>query len=193
MLSAIELQDRLNQCNWQTECLHIRNFQADDLAVELTHNKDPRIMRYIADIEDDATLEKKVREFMEPWQCDEKTWLGLAVCLRDEQTFIGIVCLRVDSLEYGRVEIGYRLHPDYHGKGYALEAAKKLVDWLFLEAQANKILAYCVTENHPSFGLMEKLGMQKEACLRQHSTLNGRWHDEFIYGLLKTEWQSQSS
>ncbi|TKB47147.1 GNAT family N-acetyltransferase [Thalassotalea mangrovi] len=193
MLSKADIQTSLNHCQWQTARLQIRNFQATDLATELSHNKDPRIMRYIADIEDDAALASKVKDFLKPWQCDDGNWLGLAVCLPGVDEFIGMVCLRFESLEYRRVEIGYRFHPDHQGKGYAKEAVSQLLDWLFNDCQVEKVVAYCVQENQSSFRLMEKLGMQREGCLRQHSTLGGRWHDELVYGLLHQEWHKLQS
>lgn len=192
MLTQSQIQTQLNQCHWQTERLVIRNFIESDLATELAHNKDPRIMQYIADIEDDAALEQKVKDFLKPWQCEDGNWLGLAVCAEDQAEFIGMVCLRFESLEFGRVEIGYRFHPDHHGKGYAFEAVKGLIDWIFNQCQAQKVLAYCVKDNVASYRLMEKLGMQQEGCLRQHSTLGGVWHDELVYGLLAKEWPANS-
>ena len=45
-----------------------------------------------------------------------------------------------------------------------------------------------MAEHQGSYRLMEKLGMQREGQLRQHSTLAGRWHDELVYGLLASEY-----
>ena len=105
---------------------------------------------------------------------------------------MGIICLNIESLKFKRVEIGYRFHNDFHGKGYVFEATKCVVDFLFTQVKIHKLLAYCVAEHHGSYKLMEKLGMQREACLRQHTKLaDKQWHDELIYGLLAQEYKNQ--
>jgi RimJ/RimL family protein N-acetyltransferase len=98
-----------------------------------------------------------------------------------------MVCCNIESLQFKRVEIGYRFDPAFQGKGYAHEAVSCFVDFLFNDVKAHKITAYCVAENTGSYRLMEKIGMQREACLRKHSTLAGKWHDELVYGMFKSE------
>jgi RimJ/RimL family protein N-acetyltransferase len=41
---------------------------------------------------------------------------------------------------------------------------------------------------------MERLGMRREAHFREsHTNLAGQWDDEFVYAILKTEWDSVKS
>ncbi|WP_256137867.1 GNAT family protein [Serratia quinivorans] len=37
--------------------------------------------------------------------------------------------------------------------------------------------------------MVERLGMRKEAHLRQNDRFNGEWGDELIYALLQEEWR----
>ena len=61
----------------------------------------------------------------------------------------------------------WMLHRDYHGKGYAFEAAKLFFDYLFYEKGARRIYAYTEDYNLPSQRLCEKLGMRREGLFME--------------------------
>ena len=49
--------------------------------------------------------------------------------------------------------------------------------------------AVCFADNVPSWHLIERLGMRREAHLVADSLhRSGRWLDSFAYGLLRAEW-----
>lgn len=54
--------------------------------------------------------------------------------------------------------LGYAFHPDMQGRGYAREAAARLVGWLFDEHGASEVRAIAWAPNAASIGLLEKLG-----------------------------------
>lgn len=56
--------------------------------------------------------------------------------------------------------IGYAFHPDMQGKGYAREAAARMVRWLFEERSARELRAIAWTPNTASIMLLEKLGFR---------------------------------
>ncbi|MCI9419265.1 MAG: GNAT family N-acetyltransferase [Eubacterium sp.] len=57
-----------------------------------------------------------------------------------------------------------------HGKGYITEVAKAVIRFLFNDVNFNyrKIIAGCDSENIGSSKVMEKIGMKREAVLREH-------------------------
>lgn len=87
-------------------------------------------------------------------------------------------------------ELGWVLHPDYHGQGYATEAARALLDYGFGTLGAHRIVATCQPQNPASYRVMEKLGMRREGHFQQciHRG-NGVWWDEFFYAMLREEWE----
>src|SRR5207253_2150933 len=54
---------------------------------------------------------------------------------------IGHLYLRVHSLEHRGAEIGWTLHPDTQGRGYATEAASALLDVAFGELGLHRVRA----------------------------------------------------
>ena len=84
--------------------------------------------------------------------------------------------------------IGYALGYDYWGNGYITEAAKAVIDFLFHTVHYRKIIAGCDSENVGSRRVLEKVGMKREAVLREHiKRKDGTWGDDFQYGLLERE------
>jgi RimJ/RimL family protein N-acetyltransferase len=85
--------------------------------------------------------------------------------------------------------VGWILDPEYHGRGYATEAANTLLDLAFGPADMHRVVARCDARNERSWRLMERLGMRREAHFREHAIVKGAWDEEFIYAMLWQEWQ----
>jgi ribosomal-protein-alanine N-acetyltransferase len=59
------------------------------------------------------------------------------------------------------VEIGWRLRPEFQGRGLATEAARLALDDGFGRLGLDRIVAFTVPGNDRSWGLMERLGMRR--------------------------------
>ena len=90
----------------------------------------------------------------------------------------------------------WMLNPDYHGKGYAYEAAKAFFDYLFDEKGARRIYAYTEDYNLPSQHLCEKLGMRREGLFREFVSFindadgNPIYENTIQWAILKKEWDA---
>lgn len=172
-----------------TERLVLRRLRAADAPTALAHEQDRRIMRWIHDPLPPGTMRDRVEAMQAPWAGDDGEWLALAITLRGDDQPIGFAFWRVTALANDTLEIGYRLAPAVHRHGYGQEAMRELIRFLFEVGCAHKLIACCVAENTPSWRLLEKLGMQREGLLREHSHLDGAWRDECVYGLLARDWR----
>ena len=61
---------------------------------------------------------------------------------------------------FGGVEMGFRFFREYQGKGYAIESANALKDYVFNALGAKKLKSRCFKQNIPSRKLIEKLGLK---------------------------------
>jgi ribosomal-protein-alanine N-acetyltransferase len=61
----------------------------------------------------------------------------------------------------GTVEIGYSITSAYRNAGYATEAVRALIRWLFDQPGVTTIIAECARDNIGSVRVLEKLGMQQ--------------------------------
>ena len=103
---------------------------------------------------------------------------------------IGDLSVFLESVEHEKIEIGWVFHPDYHGKGYATEAALAVLELAFLEIGAHRVSAQLGPENAASIALCLRLGMRLEAHFIEHEIFKGEWGDLAIYAILRREWES---
>ena len=61
-----------------------------------------------------------------------------------------------------QAELGWVLRPSYAGQGYATEAVRELMRYVFEELGIRRIVANCFLDNEPSWRLMERVGMRRE-------------------------------
>lgn len=174
----------------QTARLHIRSFSEEDFTSFYSLLSDKRAMRYT--LWDALQSERDARRLFGMFReadiaAGKPGELGLAVTQRETGSFvgIGIIDLIVYSKSGGCAEIGYILHPDHWGKGYATELAKALVDCCFTDLGLHKVIACCNANNTASEHVMQKLGMEIEGRFRQMRFKHGRWDDELRYTLLR--------
>ena len=167
-----------------TPRLELAKFSFKDVEANLKHEMTPAIMKYIRDPLPENEVMQKSIEVAAPWQGIEGQWSLLSIRLKSTNEFIGILSMCYESIENDTIELGWRLHPNFHRKGYAFEAAESFLNSVKSKLKPHKIVAYCVAENTASSKMMKKLGMTQEGCLKQFSKLNGHWCDEDVFGLV---------
>jgi ribosomal-protein-alanine N-acetyltransferase len=180
---------RASDLRLETERLVLRRLGPADAERAIADELDPRIMRHIRDLQTREQVVERVQRSIAPWTGADGEWLGLAIVPRDAEAMVGVVGCRIESAANETVEIGYRLQSDVHRRGFAYEASRRWIDFLFGEIGARKLVARCVDANEASYRLLEKLGMRREGLLREYTTLGGALHDELLYGLLAREWR----
>lgn len=116
----------------------------------------------------------------------------LAVTLKDGGAIAGEVLLKLASRDALQAEVGYIFSPTHAGKGYATEAVAAMLAVGFDTLGFHRIFARLDTANTGSVGVVERLGMRREAHLRENDRFNGKWGDEYVYALLRSEWEARS-
>jgi RimJ/RimL family protein N-acetyltransferase len=124
---------------------------------------------------------------------DEAQVLALAVELRDTGVVVGEVSLRWLSRRHRQGETGFVFHPGYQGRGLATEAAEVVLGLGFDGLGLHRVIGRCDALNLPSAGLMERLGMRREAHFVHNEIFKGSWGDELVYALLEDEWRGRVS
>lgn len=114
----------------------------------------------------------------------EITW---GICAREDGRVLGVISLRpVVAHRHG--EIGYWLGVPYWNQGYMTEAARAVLNYAFEKMELDRVYATHFARNPASGRVMEKIGMSREGCLRQHVLRWGVPQDLVYYGILRGEW-----
>jgi len=132
--------------------------------------------------------ERFVREIMTRHPDMAGEWFQFAVALRATGQLIGDCAAMPNADDPSQCEIGFTIAPGYQGRGYATEAVRLLVDYLFTALGKHRVTACCDARNAASVALLERLGMRREGHLRQSTWAKGEWTDDLLYALLRDEW-----
>jgi len=122
--------------------------------------------------------------------CEEGDVLGFGVVVAATRELVGDLVLKWVSQTHAQGEIGYVVHPEHAGHGYATEASAALLGIGFGDLGLHRIVGRLDARNTASARVLEKLGMRREAHLVQNEFVKGEWCDEAIYALLADEWRS---
>jgi RimJ/RimL family protein N-acetyltransferase len=101
---------------------------------------------------------------------------------------IGDSYFTISSLENLGGEIGWTMHPDFTGRGYASEAAGAVLALAFDRLELHRVAANLDPRNDASIALCLRLGMREEAHFVQDLWFKGEWADTGMYAILREEW-----
>lgn len=178
----------------ETERLLLRPFTRGDVDAVYAYRQRDDVARYLFDgpmshesVAEVVQLRVGQYEFV-----NEGDKIFLAVEIRQTQQVVGEISLIVRDVPSRQAEIGYIFHPEVHGRGYATEAARMLLQMGFEGIGMHRIYARCAVANTDSWRVMERLGMRREAHFREHSFVKGAWDEEFVYAILDAEWRDST-
>lgn len=171
----------------ETPCLILREFRTEDFDALFEMESRPETARFEPERGADD-----VRQYLEQAALQTlvqpRVHYRFAITIRPDDSAKGLVGM-ARNIEMTRDwEIGWMVHPDAWGHGYASEAARRVLDFAFYELDAHRVIAFCDVENLASERVMQKLGMRHEATMRQTRLLRGEWRDELLYAILESEW-----
>ncbi|MEI6485642.1 MAG: GNAT family N-acetyltransferase [Sphingomonadales bacterium] len=149
-----------------TERLWLRPWIESDLAPFIAMGRDPRVMAHFPALLTDAESRAAAMRAMDHiaahgfgfWAIERK---------RDRQFlgFCGLKRVDIPGPLAGEVEIGWRLAHNHWGQGYAREAAQACLDHGLGALGLPRITSFTVPRNTRSWGLMERLGMERREDL----------------------------
>lgn len=174
----------------ETDRLWLRPFAADDFEDLCAFQTLPAVARHRYN---EPRSREETRTLLDGWlansgfaAADDK--LILAMALKDRSRVIGQVGLTLRSVHSRQGEIGFLMHPEFHRRGLASEACLPLLDLGFRHLGLHRVYGRCDSRNTASARLMERLGLRREAELRENRFVKGEWTSELVFAVLAREW-----
>src|SRR5687768_8098356 len=129
----------------ETERLRLRPFTRGDVEAVFAYRQRADVARYLFDgpMTHESVTEVVQQRIGQHELADEGDKVFLAAELMAPQQVIGEVSLILRDGPSRQAEIGYIFHPDFHGRGYASEAARVLLRVGFEGAGMHRIYARC--------------------------------------------------
>jgi RimJ/RimL family protein N-acetyltransferase len=162
--------------------------QESDWPFFLALQQHPDVMRFVAEDRSFADIREAFESRLAPWTPGSAHWLCLVVRDTASQTSLGVTGYihREDDC----AEVGFLFAPSAQGKGYGFESLQAICDFAFNQGGIRRLTATVTAGNIASRALLEKTGFRLEGELRESYFLSGRWHNDWLFGLLKHEFQA---
>ena len=145
-----------------TDRLIIRPFIEADKEALIAIISNPQVMRFslIGPITIDEAREQLRDKNISFYEHED--YGMLALIRKSDSNLIGYAGLLKQEVDgEKKIEISYRLHPDYWKQGFAIEATKAIVDYAFMKLKLDDLIAIIDPDNIDSVKVALKLGMRK--------------------------------
>lgn len=172
----------------------LRRFTLADLPTFVAYRSNPDVARYQGwdtpyPLSDG---ERMISALLRQHPDTAGQWFQYAMVLRSTNELIGDCAAGTDADDPRQAEIGFTVRPEYQGRGYATEGARTLLGYHFQARAKHRVTARCDVRNTASARVLERLGMRREAHLRESAWAKGEWTDELLYAMLDHEWAELS-
>ena len=172
-----------------TTRLCLRRLQSNDAKTFYGYRSDPAVNKYqcwrplsLGEIEAFIQEQSGLLPDM------SNTWFQLAICDKHSGTMLGDGGLHFLADRSCQSEVGFTIYPPYQGLGYAAEAVKGMLEYLFLTLGKHRVFADVDPRNEPSVRVLERVGLRKEAHFRKSFRYDDEWADDAVYAILAEEW-----
>jgi RimJ/RimL family protein N-acetyltransferase len=121
----------------------------------------------------------------------EQDQFQLAIESLEGGRFAGTISTHWVDHRAGRFSYGIALDDGFRRRGYASEAVRLLLRFMFGERRFHKCEASVWAFNEPSLALHRSLGFTEEGRLRDHEFFAGRHHDVVLFGMTAAEFAAR--
>jgi RimJ/RimL family protein N-acetyltransferase len=122
---------------------------------------DPEVIKYMSWGSNTRTETKRfIQRTIQNQLLIPRTNFELAITIKNK--LIGGCGIIIKSTPDKSADIGYCLRLEEWGRGIGSDVAGALIKFGFTDLKLHRIVAMCDTENHESYRVMEKNGMQRE-------------------------------
>lgn len=147
----------------ETERIILREMIPEDIDFLYKIDTDREIMKYYnTPIKKYHEVVERLNNIISAYKQYKGLGIWMAVNKEDSQP-LGILALKhIEHNPNNVIEIGYKFDKIYWNKGYAIEAAKAVLEYGFEKMNLDRIVAVANPNNANSIKVMTKLGMEFE-------------------------------
>lgn len=147
--------------NIETDNLIIRPFLPSDAKDATYYSQQPNVSYWMSDmvLHNESEALSWIYWLSEKFNTNEPFAI-VAIEHKVDHKCIGVVGVHAKAEIDNEVEILYGISDSYQGNGYATEASKALIQWVFKNTELKSLTAIVKPENIPSKVVIEKLGFE---------------------------------
>jgi RimJ/RimL family protein N-acetyltransferase len=100
---------------------------------------------------------------------------------------VGWINLHSKNMRHGTFGFGISIYQEYQKNGYGADEVKILLRYGFNQLRMQKCNSACLATNEASMLMHKRLNFREEGRRRREAYLNGQFHDDILWGMLKEE------
>ena len=119
---------------------------------------------------------------------DTECAVGFSVLTRADGELAGHVALWGVTARRRCGTLGVLVGPEHRGRGIGLEAVRLTLRYAFLELGLHRVQLQVWAYNDRALRCYRRAGFVEEGRRREVTFHDGRWHDEVLMAVLRSEW-----
>lgn len=154
---------------------------------QLTRDSRMHLRKWVPWVDDTYSVrdtENFIKESLKSYE--EHKSMNTVIVYKDE--VVGVAGFNEFDWQNKHAAIGYWLGKEYTGKGIMTRVVSELTELAFTQLKLNRVEIRAADGNKKSRAIPERLGFQKEGCIREAEWLYEKFVDHIVYGMLKREW-----
>ncbi len=171
--------------------LALRDLEPSDGPRVFSYHKHPNVSRFQSWATDSVdSVQSYIRSLSTIEPGTPGGWYQVGIFLSEDGKLVGDCGFRVLASDPEQAELGITLAPEIQGCGYATEALRALLNYLFVTLEKHRVFGSVDPRNVASMKLLERVGMRKEAHFVKGLWFRGEWVDDVIFAILESEWSA---
>lgn len=177
---------------WQNELVRLRALEEDDWEDHYYNRFDTparRVLNYEVELPPTITEAKDLMTRFAEFRPGTGRLMFTITNLAGEN--VGGINLNSIDEKNGTFSVGMQIDRDHRGKGYGTAAMEIILRYAFYERRLNKYYGSVLEVNIASATMLRKLGCTEEGRRRQMVYSQGRYYDEILFGLTRSEFEQK--
>jgi len=179
----------------ETKRLIIKSHTPDNAELMCMWENDPELLYYSDNQPENrepasiSGTEEYLKKIMQ--DDDNPVSIHFAVHKNNDNEFIGYGMIAEIDAYNKHCKLGIVIgNKQEWGKGFGKETLHNIANYCFSVLAMNRIGAEIYDFNSKAIRVFEKTGFKREGVLRETVLKNGKYADEYIYSLLRNEWEN---
>ncbi len=175
--------------NIPTARLCIRHLQLKDLADFHVYRSNPDVTKYQGfDVMTVEQAERFINENSTKYFGVPGEWVQYGIELIETGRLIGDCAIKLDQYDTRIAEIGITISHLEQKKGFAKEAMKGMLGFLFEMKNIHRVVEIVDAENTASINMLKSIGFRQEGYFIENIFFKGKWGSEYQFAMLNREW-----
>ncbi len=170
--------------------IYLRPLKISDALDVYHHIKSRRVREYMLSIPNPYRYQDAL-SFIRRAQRERKKGLSYTFGIIHQETdsLIGVISLSKIDRKNKNCELGYWLTDKYWNRGIMTRAVQMVLEYAFEKLKLHRISAKSLADNAGSLRVLEKNHFRLEGVLYDAVYRNRYWHNLFVYGILKSDYE----